>query len=148
MFCLSKGLAAPIGSVLCGPRPVIDEAREQRARLGGAWRQAGVIAAAGLVALDTMVERLAQDHARARRLAEALADRFPGSVDPARVQTNIVCADADQLPPDVVARLAACGVLCGMIDAGTVRFVTHKDVDDADLGRCVAALDAIHREEP
>ncbi len=148
MFCLSKGLAAPIGSVLCGPRAAIDEAREQRARLGGAWRQAGVIAAAGLVALDTMVERLAEDHARARQLADVLADRFPGSVDPTGVRTNIVCADADRLPSDVVTRLAACGVLCGMIDAGTVRFVTHKDVDDADLGRCVAALDTIREEEP
>jgi threonine aldolase len=148
MFCLSKGLAAPIGSVLCGPRAAIAEAREQRARLGGAWRQAGVIAAAGLVALDTMVERLAEDHVRARRLADVLAERFPGSVDPARVQTNIVCADAERLPSDLVARLASCGILCGMIDAGTVRFVTHKDVDDADLGRCVAALDTIREEEP
>ena len=148
MFCLSKGLAAPIGSVLCGPRAAIAEAREQRARLGGGWRQAGVIAAAGIVALDTMVERLADDHARARRLADVLADRFPGSLDPTRVQTNIVCAAADRLPPDVVARLARCGVLCGMIDAGTVRFVTHKDVDDAGLDRCVAALDTICREDP
>jgi threonine aldolase len=147
MFCLSKGLAAPIGSVLCGARPAIDDARDQRARLGGGWRQAGVIAAAGIVALDTMVERLAEDHDRARRLAYVLADRFPDSLDPTRVQTNIVCADADRLPPDLVARLAPCGVLCGMIDAGTVRFVTHKDVDDAGLDRCVAALDTICRED-
>jgi len=148
MFCLSKGLAAPIGSVLCGARATIDEAREQRARLGGAWRQAGIIAAAGIVALETMVERLADDHARARRLADALAARFPGSVDPARVETNIVCADADRLPSALVERLARCGVLCGMIDAGTVRFVTHKDVDDADLERGVAALDTIRQEDP
>ena len=148
MFCLSKGLAAPIGSVLCGSRAAIGAARDERARLGGAWRQAGIIAAAGIVALETMVDRLADDHVRARRLADALAERFPGSVDPARITTNIVCADAARLPARLVARLAICGVLCGMIDASTVRFVTHKDVDDVDLDRCVAALDTIAKEEP
>ena len=84
MFCLSKGLSAPVGSVLCGPADVIAGARVERARLGGGMRQAGVIAAAGIVALETMVERLADDHARARRLADALAERWPGSVDPER----------------------------------------------------------------
>ncbi len=93
MFCLSKGLGAPIGSVLCGPNDVITAAREERARLGGGWRQAGVIAAAGLVALETMVDRLVDDHARARQLADALAARFPGSVDPTAIETNIVCTD-------------------------------------------------------
>ena len=77
MFCLSKGLSAPVGSLLCGPRALITEAREQRARLGGGMRQAGVIAAAGVVALETMVERLADDHARARTLADVLAERVP-----------------------------------------------------------------------
>ena len=147
MFCLSKGLAAPVGSVLCGTRDAVAAAREQRARLGGAWRQAGVIAAAGVVALETMVERLADDHARAHRLADALADRFPDSVDPERVETNIVCAAADRLPDRVLERLAAEGVRGGMIDAGTVRFVTHKDVDDHDLDRAVAALDLIRKED-
>jgi threonine aldolase len=147
MFCLSKGLAAPVGSVLCGSRPAVDAAREQRARLGGAWRQAGVIAAAGIVALETMVERLADDHARARRLADALADRFPGSVDPTTVETNIVCTAAARLPPRVLERLAAEGVRAGMIDAGTVRFVTHKDVDDHDLDRAIGALDLIRKED-
>ena len=83
MFCLSKGLGAPVGSVLCGPADVIVEARVQRRKLGGGMRQAGVIAAAGIVALETMVERLADDHRRARVLADVLADRWPGSVDPA-----------------------------------------------------------------
>ena len=87
MFCLSKGLAAPIGSrALRAPGRRSPTARDERARLGGGWRQAGVIAAAGIVALETMVERLADDHARARRLADALADRFPGSVDPSTVR--------------------------------------------------------------
>jgi threonine aldolase len=147
MFCLSKGLGAPIGSVLCGPPEVIRAARDERARLGGGWRQAGIIAAAGLVALETMVERLADDHARARQLADALAARFPGSIDPASVETNIVCADAARLPVSIVDRLAAHGVRCGMIDAATVRFVTHKDVDDDGLDHAIAALDVILKED-
>jgi threonine aldolase len=141
MFCLSKGLAAPVGSLLCGAGDAIATAREDRSRLGGGMRQAGVIAAAGVVALETMVNRLADDHARARRLAVALAERFPGSVEPERVETNIVCACASALPADVVAALAQRGVLAGTIDVDTVRFVTHKDVDDADLDRAIAALD-------
>ncbi len=141
MFCLSKGLAAPVGSLLCGTADAIAAAREDRSRLGGGMRQAGVIAAAGVVALETMVDRLADDHARARRLAVALAERFPGSVQPERVETNIVCACASALPDDIVASLAQRGVLAGTIDVDTVRFVTHKDVDDADLDRAIAALD-------
>lgn len=143
MFCLSKGLGAPVGSVLCGPRDLIGTARTERARLGGGMRQAGVIAAAGLVALRTMVDRLADDHARARRLAEALAERFPGSIDPATVETNIICAAAASLPDKIVERLEDEHVRCGTIDAQTVRFVTHKDVDDTDLDRAIDALDTI-----
>jgi threonine aldolase len=142
MFCLSKGLSAPVGSLLCGPRALITEAREQRARLGGGMRQAGVIAAAGVVALETMVERLADDHARARTLADVLAELFPDCVDPALVETNIVCARAAALPPDLLDALGAEGVLAGTIDVDTVRFVTHRDVDDAGLAR---AVDALHR---
>jgi threonine aldolase len=141
MFCLSKGLAAPVGSLLCGARDAIGEARRDRSRLGGGMRQAGVIAAAGIVALETMVDRLRDDHARARTLAVALAARFPGCVDPERVETNIVCALADRLPREILPALAAVGIRAGTIDADTVRFVTHKDVDDADIARTVAALD-------
>jgi threonine aldolase len=143
MFCLSKGLGAPVGSLLCGTREVIRRAREERARLGGAMRQAGVIAAAGVVALETMVERLADDHERARRLAGALAERFPDSVDPSTVRTNIVCVDAALVPERLVDRLEAHGVRTGTLDARTVRFVTHKDVDDADIDQTIAALHAI-----
>jgi threonine aldolase len=143
MFCLSKGLAAPVGSLLCGSRAHIDAAREHRARLGGQMRQAGVIAAAGIVALETMVERLAEDHARACRLAEVLSDGFPGSVDPTAVRTNVVCAAASALPVDLLSRLASEGVLAGTIDADTVRFVTHKDVDDAGIDHAVAVLRGI-----
>jgi threonine aldolase len=143
MFCLSKGLAAPVGSLLCGTRDAIGRAREDRSRLGGGMRQAGVIAAAGIVALETMVERLADDHARARALAYALAARFPGSVDPAHVVTNIVCARADRLPSGLLAQLAAVGIRAGTIDPDTVRFVTHKDVDDDDIARVVRAFDEL-----
>jgi threonine aldolase len=143
MFCLSKGLAAPVGSLLCGPRAVIDQARDHRHRMGGGMRQAGVIAAAGIVALETMVERLADDHANAQRLASALARRWPGSVDPAQVRTNIVCAALDAFPTDLLARLEREQVLAGLLDARTVRFVTHKDVDADDIARVVKVLDTL-----
>jgi threonine aldolase len=152
MFCLSKGLAAPVGSVLCGRAGLVERARELRHRLGGAMRQAGVIAAAGIVALETMVERLSEDHGRARRLAEALAECFPGSVDPEAVQTNIVCVSADALPrgdaPAFVARLGAAGVRVGTIDGRTVRFVTHLDVDDDDVDRAIAVVHELANSGP
>jgi threonine aldolase len=143
MFCVSKGLGAPVGSILCGPFDVVAAAREHRQRLGGAMRQAGVIAAAGLVALDSMVDRLVDDHRRARRLAEALADHWPGSIDPGVVETNIVCAAAARLPADLLDRLVSEGIRAGTIDTRTVRFVTHKDVDDADLERVLKTLAGI-----
>ncbi len=143
MFCLSKGLAAPVGSLLCGTAAVIAAARDERGRFGGGMRQAGVLAAAGIVALETMVERLVDDHERAARLAVALADRFPGSVDPGSVRTNVVCAALDRCPDGFVERLDRRGVRCGTIDARTVRFVTHKDVDDDALARALTALDEI-----
>jgi threonine aldolase len=145
MFCLSKGLGAPVGSLLCGASDAIAVAREDRSRLGGGMRQAGVIAAAGVVALEHMVDRLADDHARAHRLATALAERFPGAVDPSAVETNIVCAAAAALPDGILGALAGRGVLAGTIDVDTVRFVTHKDVDDDDLARTIAAIDEILR---
>ncbi|HTL85473.1 MAG TPA: GntG family PLP-dependent aldolase [Acidimicrobiia bacterium] len=143
MFCLSKGLGAPVGSLLCGATDVIDEARRHRSRMGGGMRQAGIIAAAGIVALETMVERLAEDHARARTLAEAMAARWPKSVDPETVRTNIVCADIDRLPENVVARLAERGVLAGTIDPRTFRICTHKDVDDNAIDQVINAFDAV-----
>jgi threonine aldolase len=147
MFCLSKGLGAPVGSVLCGPASVIAQARAHRARFGGGMRQAGVIAAAGVVALETMVERLADDHVRARRLADALASRWPGSVDPGKIRTNIVCADLRALPVDFVERLGRLGVHAGTIDPRTVRFVTHKDVDDDAITGTVDAFDEIGSDD-
>jgi threonine aldolase len=143
MFCLSKGLGAPVGSLLCGPAAVIAEARAFRSRWGGGMRQAGVIAAAGIVALETMVERLADDHVRARTLADALAQRWPGSVDPAAVRTNIVCADLRKLPVDFIPRLEQTGVRTGTIDARTFRIVTHNDVDDDDIAFTIGAFDEL-----
>jgi threonine aldolase len=140
MTCLSKGLSAPVGSVLAGPSDVIDEARIERHRLGGGMRQAGVIAAAGLVALRTMVERLADDHARARRLAEAVAERWPdGGCDPDKVVTNIVVVRHGDCPA-VMAHMAQHGVLVDTIAPDVLRLVTHADVDDAGIDRAVKAL--------
>jgi threonine aldolase len=139
MCCLSKGLCAPVGSLLAGTDDVIAEGRLARKRLGGGMRQAGVLAAPGLVALREMTERLAEDHVRAARLAEAVAQRWPGSLEPERVRTNIVTFthdDADKL----LAYLDGNGVLAHAIAPGTVRFVTHRDVDDAGVARAIDAL--------
>ncbi|MGC8472727.1 MAG: threonine aldolase family protein [Acidimicrobiales bacterium] len=140
MSCVSKGLCAPVGSLLAGPAGVIEAGRVERKRFGGSMRQAGVVAAAGIVALETMVDRLAEDHARARRLAEAVADRWPDAgADPARTLTNLVVFT----PPDpraVLAHLHAHGVLADMIGPGVVRLVTHHDVDDQGVARAILAL--------
>jgi threonine aldolase len=146
MFCVSKGLAAPVGSLLCGRAAVIDEARAHRQRLGGGWRQAGMLAAAGIMAIEVMATRLAEDHERARRLAVALADRFPGSVDPDHVRTNIVCARVDRLPATFLTALDARGIRAGTIDPDTIRLVTHKDIDDSDVDRTIATFDALALE--
>jgi threonine aldolase len=146
MFCLSKGLAAPIGSVLCGSADFIAAARADKHRIGGGWRQAGIVAAAGIVALETMVERLADDHGRAQRFAAALAERWPKALDASHVRTNIVCGDTRELPDAFVDRLAAHDVLCGTIDAVTTRWIFHHDVDDDGLMHAVGALEAIFRD--
>ncbi|MCA1692087.1 MAG: aminotransferase class I/II-fold pyridoxal phosphate-dependent enzyme [Actinobacteria bacterium] len=142
MCCLSKGLAAPVGSVLAGPAALMEEARRERAGLGGQMRQAGVIAAAGLVALRTMVERLVEDHDRARRLAEAVAERWPeAGCDPAGILTNCVTFTHSQ-PSALLDHLAGEGVLAGTIAPATVRLMTHHDVDDAGVERAMKALAA------
>jgi threonine aldolase len=145
MFCLSKGLGAPVGSVLCGPAEMIREARRIWILYGGAWRQAGVIAAAGLVALETGRYRLAQDHVRARRLGEAIAELLPGSVDLDRVVTNMVFVDTEAVglrASEVLDRLAAAGVGAVPVPSG-VRMVTHLDVDDDGVAAAIDAWRAI-----
>ncbi len=143
-FCLSKGLAAPVGSALCGSRDFIDRARRARKMLGGGMRQAGVLAAAGLVALDQMVDRLADDHANAHRLAEGIAD-LPGiHIDPAAVRSNIVifALRASDLGPDqLVAALEAEGIRIFAIGGDRLRAVTHYEVDRAGIDRAIRAFE-------
>jgi threonine aldolase len=138
--CLSKGLGAPVGSLLAGPADLVARARLERKRMGGGMRQVGILAAAGLVALDTMVDRLADDHRRARRLARAVADRWPDAgCDPADVHTNMVLFRHDD-PAKLLAALADRGVGAVTLGPGTVRLVTHCDVDDAAVDIAVAAI--------
>ena len=141
MCCLSKGLCAPVGSLLAGSEDVIAEARLARKRLGGGMRQAGVLAAPGLLALHDMVGRLHEDHARATRLADAVAQRWPDcGLDPASVRTNIVTFSHAE-PEKLLAHLEGHGVLAHAIAPGMLRFVTHRDVDDGGVARAIAALD-------
>ncbi len=140
-FCLSKGLGAPVGSVIVGDADFVDEARRWRRRLGGAMRQAGVLAAAGLHALEHHVDRLADDHGNARTIAEVLADRVPGSADPDLVDTNIVfVSTGDHLAAAVATAAADDGVLFGPADGSTIRLVTHLDVDAAGAERAAHVI--------
>ncbi|MGI8770583.1 MAG: low-specificity L-threonine aldolase [Acidobacteriaceae bacterium] len=142
MFCLSKGLCAPVGSMLVGSRALIERARAVRKMLGGGMRQAGVLAAAGLIALEEMPKRLGEDHANARFLAEALAEIEQVEIDMAGVQTNIVIftlagkADAAAMVP----RLKERGLLCGTVGPHALRLVTHRDIDRA---ACAAATEVL-----
>jgi threonine aldolase len=143
MFCLSKGLGAPAGSILAGPANLIAKGRLYRKRLGGGMRQVGVLAAACLVALDQSPKKLFHDHCNAKFLAEGLA-RIPGiQVDPARVQTNIVVFDVSGTPvapAAVSSRLKERGVLMNAINDRQIRAVTHYDVDRAACGRALELL--------
>jgi threonine aldolase len=143
-ICLSKGLAAPVGSVIAGPRDWIKEARRWRKRLGGGMRQAGVIAAPGIVALQTMVERLAEDHANARYMAERLAG-LPGlRLDPAAVETNIVVAELTNMTAfQFVDSLKTRGVLVTRFGPQKVRFNTHKDISRRDVARALKIIKEI-----
>lgn len=139
MACISKGLCAPIGSLLALPAELAAEARRERKRLGGAMRQAGVLAAAGLVAFDTMIDRLGDDHARAARLAAAVEELLPGSMPEPYGGTNLVVFHHDDTAA-VLAHLAAAGVLAGTIAPGVVRLAVHAGVDDLGIERAVEAL--------
>ena len=141
-LCLSKGLGAPVGSVLVGSRAFVGRAHRYRKMLGGGMRQVGVLAAAGIVAVETMAGRLTEDHARARRLAEGLA-RLPGvTIDLARVQTNMVYAHVGDAAVFSDA-LRADGVLVNAIGSGSVRFVTHADLREGDVERALAAAERV-----
>ena len=140
-FCFSKGLGAPVGSVLTGPREVIGRARVLRRQLGGGMRQAGVIAAGALHALEHHVERLAEDHERAARLADGLAALPGGALTLDRPDTNIVFFELDAALDGAAFRehLAAEGVLCSGTSPHRLRMVTHLDIDDAAIDAAVAA---------
>ncbi|HEY0868106.1 MAG TPA: GntG family PLP-dependent aldolase [Fimbriimonas sp.] len=139
-FCLSKGLRSPVGSVLCGPADFIERGRIWRKRLGGGMRQSGILAACGIVSLTKMVDRLAEDHARAMRTAEALAD-VPGlCVEPETVETNMVLVPTEKPAVDIQQKLAQQGVLCLPVAANRLRLVFHADVDDAKTDRAIEAF--------
>jgi threonine aldolase len=141
MFCLSKGLCAPVGSLLVGSRVLMERGRSIRKMLGGGMRQAGVLAAAGLIALEEMPARLHEDHANARWMAEQIAGIGGCLIDLETVQTNIVIFRPEgRTAVEIVAELKARGVLCGTASAEEVRFVTHRDVDGAACERAVFAL--------
>jgi threonine aldolase len=141
MFCLSKGLGAPIGSILAGDQEFIREARRLKILFGGAWRQAGIMAAAGLIALEEGPERLPEDHANASTLAAGVAELLPDSVDPDLIETNIVFVDVAGTGRDAVwwrEQLAAEGVLVTMI-GGRIRMLTHVGIDASGIQAALAA---------
>jgi len=144
MVCFSKGLWAPVGSAVAGSKTFVTEARRVRKLFGGGMRQAGVLAAAALVALEEERGRLPEDHARLARLACELAKLRGVSLDPGAFPTNILIADLDPgvfgSATDALARLRERGVLAGAAGGSSIRLVTHADVDDADVDRCVEAF--------
>ena len=146
-FCLSKGLGAPVGSLLCGSNEFVHEARRWRKMLGSAMRQSGVIAAAGIVALETMVDRLAEDHSNARRLATGLAE-IPGiAIDPDAIQTNLVFFTVQYSNHDEIARrIMDQGVLLGARGGGYTRMVTHADVTGDDVESALDVISATIRD--
>jgi threonine aldolase len=144
MFCLSKGLCAPVGSMLVGSRELIERARMYRKALGGGMRQAGVLAAAGLIALEEMPKRLADDHANARMLGERLAELPQVTIDLGSVQTNIVIFSLKSGDPEsLLARLRARGLILSTMGPTGIRLVTHNDVSRAD---CERASDILSEE--
>ncbi len=143
-FCLSKGLSAPVGSVLCGDREFIKKAHRIRKMLGGGMRQAGVLAAAGIVALEKMVPRLGEDHVRARTLAEGLSEKRGLVLDAGTPATNMVFMNlAEDVPmsaDEVAEKMKAQGVLVGISGARRFRLVTHCWIDDKGVDKAVAAF--------
>jgi len=142
MFCLSKGLSAPVGSMLAGSKDFIERARRMRKMLGGGMRQAGVVAAAGLCALNEMVDRLTEDHANARRLAEGLRGLPDVDIDIARVETNMVFGDC-RPPLTASAFIDRCREVGVLLDQASVyrwRMVTHRGVSVEDVDYAIEAL--------
>ena len=152
-FCFSKGLSAPVGSILCGPRDTVARARKVRKLLGGAMRQAGVIAAAALVALETMRDRLVLDHANARALADGLAAIRGIKIDPAMVVTNIVSFEVDRSAVDAGDFQRACAerglrISRYLGNSPRLRMVTHANVDRADVAAALSIMSAVLSAKP
>ena len=147
-FCLSKGLSCPVGSLVCGSTEMIARVRRSRKVLGGGMRQAGIIAAAGLVALDTMVDRLNEDHDNARALARGLAS-VPGiGLDAESVQTNIVMVEVVDRPvQEFIAALKDRGVLVTYPGGKRVRMVTHYGIDEDDIEEALSIVESIARDK-
>lgn len=145
-FCLSKGLAAPVGSIICGTQDFIDRARRARKVVGGGMRQAGVLAAAGIVALNEMVERLADDHANAKKLAIGLAD-MPGiSINPDHIQTNIIFFEivrGDMAPEEFVQKIHVGGVRMLPVGPQKVRAVTHYHITSEDIDQALRVISKV-----
>jgi threonine aldolase len=142
-FCVSKGLSAPFGSVLCGSAAFIERARAYRRMVGGGMRQAGIMAAAGLVALEQMIDRLADDHRRAKRLAEGLAAIDPRLSDPGLADSNIVMMNVGHTgvpAKDWIAALGEKGLQAGAWSPRSLRFVTHRHIDDAAIEQAIATV--------
>jgi threonine aldolase len=146
-FCVSKGLSAPVGSVLCGSKAFVDRARVYRRMVGGTMRQAGVFAAAGIVALETMVDRLADDHRRARAISDGLHAVDPKLVNTNRIDSNIIMVEtggSGMDAPSWVAALAGKGVKAAAWNATSLRLVTHRHIDDAAVAGTIAAFRELH----
>jgi threonine aldolase len=149
-FCLSKGLSAPVGSVLCGSREFIERARKKRKMLGGGMRQAGVIAAAGIVALETMIDRLAEDHANARKLAAGLSQIRGIKLAQEKVPSNIVIFDlAESFPvAEFLTKLDSHGVKVVRFGNHRLRAVTHRMVSADDIDYALTQIELVCRELP
>ena len=148
-FCLSKALSCPVGSVLCGTHEFIEGAHKWRKMVGGGMRQAGVLAAAGLVALDNMVERLADDHSNARRLAQGLANIEGLSVDPDSIKTNIVIfeiAPSVGNANDVINALSEEDVLVTYPGQQSLRMVTHRHISSSDIDEALSRVSKVVRQ--
>jgi len=144
MFCLSKGLCAPVGSIIAGSKEFIDEAHRVRKYLGGGMRQVGILAAAGIVAIDKMIDRLEEDHRRAKHLAEKIADIKEIEFNPNEIVTNFLMIALKTMDSDTfLKKLEEYKVLALPFNSKLVRLVTHKDIDDADIDRAAAAIRAV-----
>ncbi len=146
MFCLSKGLAAPIGSMLTGEKDFIEEARIVRKYLGGGMRQVGIVAAAGIISINTMTKRLHEDHIRAKKLAEGIVDIKEIRVDLEKVQTNFVMIHLKTMTSnDFLKKIREKKVLALPFNDKLVRFVTHNDIDDNDINLVIDTIRAVFK---